>query len=76
MIMYDFKVSTTTIKYYTILNIISSLGGIYAGINSIMGKMGTLFTFQFFWLFGGTVKRLAGHYIVKKEIQKNVNKLN
>lgn len=67
---------THTIQYYTALDIISSLGGIYAGITSVMGKVGFLFTFQFFWLFGGTVQRIAGHNIVKSDIQKNIKKLN
>ena len=69
-IKYQFDVTTSTHYYYTLTNVLASLGGVLALAGGVVGQITTLITFSFFWQFGAAVKNIAAHDIDKSKIRQ------
>ena len=48
-IHYDYDIKTNTHFYYTLTNVLASLGGVLALAGGVIGQLTTFITFSFFW---------------------------
>lgn len=63
----DFIETVIRIHYYTVLDVFSELGGLFASYNSILGSIGFVFLISYFYSLSGMIHR---KYVHKIDIQQ------
>lgn len=65
---FEFKVDLRIYKYYSLLDIITLLGGLGASIGAVMKGLTAYFTIQYFLVLGVTLQKLARYKVKMMKI--------
>lgn len=51
---------------------LAKLGGLGAGVQALLAHFAIIFTFQYFWMYGGTLQRLSNYKIDRNYIETHM----